>query len=353
MRNARFNYGLTRLRDIRVRTTWDEERTCEKPTDVVVNDRSFKPTGRFWHSLFHRYGLSGNIFRYFRYAEVLDRVVDVNPQDQLRYCVEGSETDADGDGRLLAVSNPARPVVTHDQVRSLIDRNDGERVTYHDGVVTSHHTPPSGRHEVCIGPDAFHHRFVAEMPIDGFGQPRVFLSLLRQVCTNGMIGYSRAFRSDIRIGEDAMYTLDRALAQFDSDEGFAAMRQRVDAAQLSWASVHEAQRLRKTLDRMVQRNALGASGAGGDLTSVTGDLHAMYGVANLDSISAKRQRLLPTRCRVYDLLNFASEIATHRSGPEARAHLNAYVGTIVSEEYDLEGTAEQVPDFQDLLVTDN
>src|SRR5439155_23353354 len=32
----------------------------------------------------------------------------------------------------------------------------------------------------------------------------------------------------------------------------------------------------------------------------------IYGVANLESLSVKRQRVLPTPCCVYDLSNFAS-----------------------------------------------
>ena len=83
---------------------------------------------------------------------------------------------------------------------------------------------------------------------------------------------------------------------------------------------------------------------------VCGDLHARYGLANLETLSAKRQRILPARCRVYDLINFASELATHHVPVEHRGRLQAYIGTLVSDEYDLEGTAERVPEFKDLFA---
>ena len=83
---------------------------------------------------------------------------------------------------------------------------------------------------------------------------------------------------------------------------------------------------------------------------MTGDLTRVYGLANMDALSAKRQRTLPSACRVYDLLNFASELATHHAKPEGGRKLQAYIGDLVSGEYDLEGTADQFPDWRDFFV---
>jgi hypothetical protein len=44
----------------------------------------------------------------------------------------------------------------------------------------------------------------------------------------------------------------------------------------------------------------------------------------------------------------------HRApSTDARTRLQAYIGTLVSDEYDLEGTAAQVPEFQDLFLNLN
>ena len=51
---------------------------------------------------------------------------------------------------------------------------------------------------------------------------------------------------------------------------------------------------------------------------MTGDLQRIYGMANLDALSVKRQRTLPAACKVYDLLNFASEVATHHADADRR-----------------------------------
>lgn len=98
--------------------------------------------------------------------------------------------------------------------------------------------------------DGFQHRFVLDTPVDGFGRPSVYLSLLRLVCSNGAVGYSSAFRSELSVGkgdEGVAFALVRVLEDFNNEDGFAAMRQRFESAARSWASVNEVHKLYKTL----------------------------------------------------------------------------------------------------------
>ena len=314
---------------------------------IEVDGEALRPSPRFWSSLFHRFGLSGNVFRYFDHEEVFRRVTEVSADDRLRLCIERQPKKP---GRLLAVSNPKRGVLDFAGSRHLMSRHGGSDLVYSEGVVTSRHTPRSGEIGFEIGGDTMHNRFITEVPIDGFGSPRIFLGMLRQVCANGMIGYSRTFRSDIRLGNDARHTLTRAFNQFDSDEGFAALRQRFESAQKSWASVREVLELRKVLTRTKPRSYDKHTPFVLHLDQMSGDLQSLYGVANLSNLSVKRQRILPSRCRVYDLLNLASEIATHKADAPGGQQLQAFIGTLVSDEFDLEGTAEKVPQFQDLFT---
>lgn len=79
---------------------------------------------------------------------------------------------------------------------------------------------------------------------------------------------------------------------------------------------------------------------------MTGDTSRLYGLANLDALSAKRQRTLPVRCKVYDLLNFASEVATHHADEYGSRSSQAWLGSLVSGEYDLENSCDSFDDFQ-------
>ena len=226
-----------------------------------------------------------------------------------------------------------------------------QNIRYCDGVVESCHTPRTGSNSFEISGDAFSNRFVMSTPIDGYGLPNIHLSLLRQICSNGMVGYAKTFRSALALGrgdDDVKYSIIRALDGFNNDEGYAALRQRFEAAIRSWASVYEANSLYKLLVKSLARRHVGWNGATGDddngiatllrpqqaswsreadsenadeigspmimaFHRMTGDVSHIYGLANIDALSVKRQRTLPVSCTVYDLLNFVSEVATHHA----------------------------------------
>lgn len=345
-----FDYGLTTVRDIQVQQASRSRSGKMTIKKLLVDDRLVAPTPRFWKSLFIRFGISENIFRYFEPEEVFARISERAPDDVLRYCVE---SDPERGDHLLAVTNSSRPVIRHGEVCDIVNRFQVSDHSYNAGIVTSVHAPRSGIQPFTIGADRFEHQFVMETPIDGFGHPRIFLSFLRLVCANGMIGYGRAFRSDVSLGNDIAHCISRALESFDNDEGYAALHQRFDSAQKSWASVRECTTLQKLLVNLSDGSSIKADDWSRDFHRMTGGLNSLYGLANLDAISQKRQRMLPARCRVYDLINFASEMATHRASAGAQRSLQAFIGTLISDEYDMEGTAETVTDFADFFVQDS
>jgi hypothetical protein len=39
-----------------------------------------------------------------------------------------------------------------------------------------------------IARDGFQNKFVLDTPIDGYGRPAVYLSMLRLICANGLVG---------------------------------------------------------------------------------------------------------------------------------------------------------------------
>jgi hypothetical protein len=342
-----FTYGLTRVRDIRLAGVRPGAGGKPSITGLEIDGQPVQPLPRFWKSFFNRFGVSDNVFRYFGPAEVFQRISERAPDDQVRYCIERNGT---GKARLLAVTSPKRPVIDYDQVASLIRRYDGRDVHYDAGIVTSTHAPRSGDRTFAIGADQFQHRFVMETPIDGFSHPKLYLSFLRLICANGAIGYSQAFRSDISLGKDIGHCIARALESYDNGDGYAALRQRFASAQTSWASVRECVQLYKMIVKLGEKCDAPRDELLCSLYRTTGNLNEIYGLANLDALSIKRQRILPARCRVYDLVNFASETATHRASPAGSRAMQAYIGSLISDEYDMEGTAEAVVDFNDFFI---
>lgn len=363
--SVRFDYGVARIKDLEVRTGPDRNGKVGV-REVLLDGEAMQPSNRFWTSLHLRFGFTSNLFRYFSHAEVFSRISEVAANDRIRWCVERGTA---GVPRLLAVTNPTSALIAHDDLQELLQRYGTAEMQYGDGVVRSRHTP-----RLCdtfqVGGDGFQNKFILDTPIDGFGRPSVYLSLLRLVCSNGAVGYSPAFRSELSVGrgdDGVLFALTRVLDGFNNEDGFAALRQRFEAATRSWASVHEVNRLYRLLARLHNRGeikgeaALPAFGEDGTqrgsssslfhaFHEMTGDLTCIYGMANLDALSVKRQCTLPAACHVYNVLNFASELATHHATEMGNRLVQAFIGDLISGEYDLEGTVDQFSDWRDFFI---
>jgi hypothetical protein len=363
--SLRFEYGTARLKDFVVLPS-KEKSGKDAAGTMVLNGETVQATRRFWSSLHLRFGFTSNIFRYFSPEEVFNRISEVAPNDTLRWCLERKET---GGAKLLAVTGPGTALMPHDDLIDLLGKYDAGDVKYSNGVVSSRHAPRlAGTFQV--GGDGFQNRFILDTPIDGFGRPAVYLSLLRLICSNGAVGYTPVFRSELSVGkgdDGVAFALTRVLDGFNNEDGYAALRQRFESATKSWASVHEVSRLYKLLARLHSHGEVkgrvpvpvsdgdGAMEAEGSpllqaFHQMTGDLTRIYGMANLDTLSVKRQRTLPAACRVYDLLNFSSEVATHHATATGNRLVQAYIGDLISGEYDLEGTVDQFGDWRDFFV---
>jgi hypothetical protein len=337
---APLEYKIARLEKAKMTAIGSEKQPLRAM--LKVGGQSFETTQRFWNSFMARFGLSESVFRYFNHQEVLDRICERKPDTELRFCLDPESKLA------FAVSNPKSPVVRPESFMEIARKYRGSDVQYARGVVLSTYVPPSGERNMSIGPDMFANRFVVETPLDGYGKPSIYLSLLRQVCSNGNVAYAPAFRNDITLGDDPGYAIGRALESFDSDEGYSAVRQRFQAAQSSPASLWECRKLFQTVRRIDDKGSLILKA----YEKVVGDIYGQYGVANFDAITEKKLRLLPAKCKVYDLINLASEVATHRSAGIQSMALQAWLGTTISEEYDLEGTSDKKEDFEGVFVKD-
>jgi len=347
-----FTYGQATVADLQVRKVERTQSGRVTLKDLTIDGQSVTATRRFWRSFFTRFGIAENVFRYFSPEEVLGRISATSPDDSFRFCIANQQTGGKSSRRLLAVTNLKRPVIRYEEIAELLTRYGGTDISYRDGLVTSYHAPRGGSREFAIGGDQFRDRFCMETPVDGYGHPRLFLSMLRLVCSNGMVGYSRAFRSDIPMGKNMDHCISRALESFDNGDGYAALRQRFESSQTSWASVHECLQLGALLEKVQRENLTTSKGLLARFRSVAGNMSELYGLANLEALSDKRKRILPSKARVYDLINFASEVATHHMLPDGANRVQAFIGSVIADEYDLEGTAKDSPEFDAFFLDD-
>jgi len=303
-------------------------------TSVSHGGERWRATPRFCKSLGARLGLGDSVYRYFTPAEVFARAQEVRPNMKLRLTLEGNVA--------LGVSDPH---LGHVDIATLADILDGQgervlTVDYRNGVVTSTHGLDVAARNV-FG-ESFDSAFTLETPIDGVGSPRSYVSAIRQVCVNGLIAHAKIFRCDIQLGDSPHLALERALDSLQDTEAHECVYERLVAARTTQASMAETTGLHNAVVHATEdsgtdrpRDLLAA------IKSVAGDPAEIFGLSNVNSLSVKKQRLLGMRCSVLDLVNLATEIGTHHSTRLSDAtRLHAWVGSRISQEFDLEGVTK-------------
>lgn len=367
-------YKNVNLNNVKIELAEATKNAKRKVSNLEVDGEPVIYTDRFSTSLASLYGFSANMYKFFDPGEIIDRIINRGFGDTVRVAMQENK---DGSHTALGVVKPTKSFVRSDDLlMELMEQGiDPSLISYHDGMVRSMHKPSRlGDSPFSVQGDQMVNRFVIDTPIDGFGLPSAYLSILRQVCSNGMIGYAKAFKSSIQLGNnpelregeivsDAIPTFRRFLESYNNEEGFAAIRQRLEAAGTSPASLDEFYSLYKTLTRQdmasLHKGAVNDSGMyNSDLTTklrdMAGDVLDIYGLVSLDGLAPKQRRKVPVKCTVLDLVNFASEMATHRANTEQGRKISAWVGGALSDMggYDLEGTLEAGEQPQDLFLTD-
>lgn len=357
-------YSTHNLKDLQVKVAIADngKRQIES---VSVDGRPVEQSRRFWTSLFARYGFGNNMFAYFDPAEVFQRITERREDDRIRVCTVQSGPDEQGNRplpTLMAISSPEKPILQYDQIVDTLNQfevvQEGKfpGIRYANGTLLAGYVP-RGESPFEIAGDAFQARYNAIVPIDGYGSPEIVLGTLRMICTNGMIAFDKVFSSKIPSGKDIDGGLSRvrnAIAGYGNDEGFDALRRRLVTATESIASVAECADVSGSIMRV-----LGSSGTEkedvrklfDEFDRIAGNPTMMYGLVSATAVGRKRLQSLPSRATVYDLMNFATEVATHHVKDEDGARvIHGLVGKMLGDEYDLEGSAKGGRDHIDIYL---
>lgn len=345
---------------------------------IQVDGEPMLPTKRFWESFCSRFQMSPSIFRWFSHREVFDRISERCNDDKIQICVqttpyaeENINPEKGFQKKMLGATLPEKNMIYDDQAIRVLNALVVEHAEYRDGVIVTKHSPHRTI-KIAIGSDNYDMKLLLEMPIDGYGTPNVFLGMYRNKCKNWAVAYSKVFRSTITLGkkDSVINTITRVMNSYNNEDGFIALKQRLAASQQSYASVYECIRLARMFKNLAVRDFRKSfvhkiaekvnivdkdyyNTLRGDifasLWKIAGDLRAVYGVAQLESISEKRMRALPATCSVYDLLNFSTEIATHQLMPEPGRRLQGFFGEMIGREYDLEDSKTEFGEFSDFI----
>ncbi len=316
-------------------------------TKVTLDGDTLATSERFWTSLASKVGISTNIFNLYSHKEVFDRIVRRAAFSRSGHAVAVRDVK---NNKLLAITSPDKNILTYPSLKEVLKRNEGKNLRYHDGVISSFHNMPVDTPLVISG-EQFAPRIYLETPVDGWGDPRAYLALLRYVCSNGMVGFSKAFKSICKLGtDDPRYSLNRMFDSYSNDEGLDVLSRRLSIANETWMSIDEAHMFMHVIEGWIDhKDNVFADPIRDAMKSLFGDLQGMFGISNLSEMNKRQRSMLPTQATIGEAINFATEIATHhtnrgseRDGGFTRK-IQAEIGNLISKPsgYDLEGTADE------------
>ncbi len=343
--------------------TFKTRKDADSHTLLVHPDgRKFKVASKFFDSFSNTFRLGRSVFEWYTPNEVFGRIAEVK-KTPVRVTVENFATPKKTDngevhGTALTVTLPSKPILRPEDINDLITKNGGHDVMYSNGVVAAtFDTPFPITYTIGKEDSAFESKFYIEFPVDAYVLPASYLMLLRKVCTNGAVAKTKAFRTEFSLGKDDTdlnAVLDRAISSFNNEEGYHSFNQRIQAASRSWASLRETLELHKSIIRggqlenweLKKRREIAEN-----LNRVTGNPMLLYGIISGNEPSLRQSSVMPVKATMYELINFATEVATHHMKQlHAKSCIYGWVGDTIVDDFDLDNSVETNPDFTAFMI---
>ena len=293
---------------------------------VRIGGESFAASKRFMRTLMTLFGFSENLFQYFSPEELIERILERRKDTEIRICIDRGSRLMQGVIRPEESGMPLGLVC-----RTLTDDKRFSKMTY---------SPESASIEAelklpndwDIPSDSHYGTFLnIRYPVDDVSVPMIALGIVRQVCSNGLVARRRCFETALIVEKNQGTHLRQLLGSFNNRNGFDALRERLQVAQETKASVNEylaaVNAVQKCIDNyepVVNR-----------MDAVAGMPEEVYGHTRLDAIRARYRKELPVAASIMDLINILTELATHYE-VKNKDYLYTFVTGMLAAEFDLE-----------------
>jgi hypothetical protein len=301
--------------------------------NIGIGGMTVSTTARFWASLTGLIGVPKSVFNLFSHQEVFERAVakrnDKGRDVMVTVAVENGT-------RALAVTSDSAcrfsPKGLETVAAPLMEEGLLKAFSYSDGQIILYRDV-AGSFEFGKG-DHHNPEVALQIPMDGYGQMQSFVAMLRQVCSNGMVAMSSAFRSPVPSSKNLTpaVTVQKYLRHVD-EHGIMMLKSRIDESLHTSASIAMAMELLRSLrgeDEKVNSIRRG-------LAAVIAPKLSEIGVVTLTDLPHKLRANCPIGLSAYQLIQIATECATHYT-PNLAPRLFGLVGDwLGSDSFDLEG----------------
>lgn len=293
---------------------------------VRVGGETYGASKRFMRTLMSMFGFSENLFQYFSPDELIGRILERRQDTEIRICIDRKSRLLQGAIRPEETGLPLRQVC-----RTLMDDKRFRKMEYR---------PESASLEAQlelpnvwnIPSDSHYGTFLhVKYPVDEVSVPTIALGIIRQVCSNGLVARRKCFETALIVEKNHGTHLRQLLSSFNNRNGFDALRERLQVAQETKASVNEymaaVNAVRKCItfpESVINR-----------MDAVAGMPEETYGQTRLDAIRSRYRKELPVAASVMDLINILTELGTHYQ-VKNRDYLYTFITGMLASEFDLE-----------------
>ena len=334
----RFSQEVVTIQDL---IPSNEKNTSKLDWKLKYSGHEYSVTPRFVSSLAKKLKFSNTIFNFFSPQEVLERAAEVQPDQEFIATFDNNTN------QILGIIERNKKILPPSVGCQIFSEDPRIRSAYYENGIWHGELALDEVFNINNSGE-YSRKLNIQYPVDGIGTPSIYLSVERQICSNGAVAQVAAFRTDIEINDESGTHLSRLLRSFSNQHGFSALEERIGIAQQTMASVNELMMVDNLLLEYVQdKNSYHK--LHNRLYEIAGDPCLVYETTSLNNIPAKKRALLPVNCAVNDLLNFCSELTTHHGNLlTSSAAFDVAAGKTLAGELDLEGMYsinKKSPDF--------
>lgn len=307
---------------------------------VRIGNNAFFVTKRFMKTMMSLFGFAESLFQYFSPEELFSRIIERKKETALRLCIDRKRMQVNG------VSDATNEILPMTNVCRIVREDPRLTEIRYDPETTLMESALELDDEWEISKDSkYGNLLYFSYPVDQCQTPTIALGLIRMVCTNGLIARKKCFETDLVIEKNHGRHLQQLLKCFNNRNGFDALRERMQIAQNTKASVNEFLGVVNTMKSYIKNHVPFVE----RLHDIAGHPENQYGQTRLENIRSRHRSELPTQASVMDLLNVLTETATHFL-PDKHLQICAYATNLLANEFDLEELAKNKRPSQDFYL---
>ncbi|MFA5403986.1 MAG: hypothetical protein WC358_03525 [Ignavibacteria bacterium] len=353
-------YGTIDLTKCEVNISYhrDSKYGRSKKVKTIVDHKNgitIKPSSRFWKSLFLEYELgtpSEKFFTYFPYEEVFDRIKQKTDSPLAAICLEYVPESGN---QFIGYGISRKNTQTRfDDVIAILERKQDDLKSYKftNGVIEANYRAKDPISNFEIAGDAYNGFVQIHAPIDGLANPCTYLGAERLICTNGAIALSPVFRSQFKVAENGLKTLETIIDSYRNENGFIQLRNRFANADLSYLSMREAFKISKLFSTIMKDMPDNSKmhTAVWKFSDMLGEFAEELGISSLNQVSDKVASGIPMRPTVLSMIQLLTECSTHYLEGSDSVRVNTFVGGLISNNYDLELSKSQMGEYDAFLA---